>query len=115
MKNITRSIYIAFSLLAAASAHAQVTVKDAWVRATVPQQRATGAFMQLNAAKDSKLVSASSSLTAVVEVHEMTMQDHIMRMRQIPAYRVTRRQDGGTQAWWLPRDVDGSEAAGKRR
>lgn len=85
MKNITRSIYIAFSLLAAASAHAQVTVKDAWVRATVPQQRATGAFMQLNAAKDSKLVSASSSLTAVVEVHEMTMQDHIMRMRQIPA------------------------------
>lgn len=29
------------------AAQAQVTVKDAWVRATVPQQKATGAFMQL--------------------------------------------------------------------
>ena len=29
------------------AASAQVTVKDAWVRATVAQQKATGAFMQL--------------------------------------------------------------------
>ncbi|CAN7429464.1 copper chaperone PCu(A)C [Acidovorax sp. LjRoot66] len=69
----------------ASAANAQVTVKDAWVRATVPQQQATGAFMQLSAAKDSKLVSASSPLTPVVEVHEMAMQDNVMRMRQIPA------------------------------
>ncbi|CAN7499968.1 copper chaperone PCu(A)C [Acidovorax sp. LjRoot118] len=69
----------------ASTANAQVTVKDAWVRATVPQQQATGAFMQLSAAKDSKLVSASSPLTPVVEVHEMAMQDNVMRMRQIPA------------------------------
>jgi copper(I)-binding protein len=60
-------------------------VKEAWVRATVPQQQATGAFMQLNAAKDTRLVSASSPLTPVVEVHEMTMQDNVMRMREVPA------------------------------
>jgi len=35
------------TLAIAAAAHAQVIVKDAWVRATVPQQKATGAFMQL--------------------------------------------------------------------
>ena len=83
--------FIHRSLLAAAAiaalpfaAQAQVTVKDAWVRATVPQQQATGAFMQLNAARDTRLVAASSPLTAAVEVHEMAMQDNVMRMRQVP-------------------------------
>ena len=86
MTPIVRSILAAASMaILASTANAQVTVKDAWVRATVPQQQATGAFMQLSAAKDSKLVSASSPLTPVVEVHEMAMQDNVMRMRQIPA------------------------------
>ncbi len=88
MKRIATASLIAASVFGAAGVQAQVTVKDAWVRATVPQQKATGAFMQLNAAKDSKLVSASSTLTPVVEVHEMTMQDNVMKMRQIPAVEV---------------------------
>ncbi len=46
MKLVIRTAIVAASLLAA-TAQAQVTVKDAWVRATVPQQKATGAFMQL--------------------------------------------------------------------
>lgn len=82
-KLLTTSIIAA--ALAAPAVHAQVTVSDAWVRATVPQQKASGAFMQLQAAQDSKLVSASSPVTPVVEVHEMAMQDNVMRMRQIPA------------------------------
>lgn len=68
-----------------AFAQANVSVKDAWVRATVPQQKATGAFMQLQAAADSKFVSASSPLTPTVEVHEMAMQGDVMRMRQVQA------------------------------
>src|SRR2546427_251339 len=84
MKLVIRTAIVAASLLAA-TAQAQVTVKDAWVRATVPQQKATGAFMQLKATKNSKLVSASSPLTPAVEVHEMAMQDNVMKMRQVPA------------------------------
>lgn len=84
MKLILRSAAAAATLITAV-AHAQVTVKDAWVRATVPQQKATGAFMKLQSAKDSKLVSASSPVTPTVEVHEMAMQDNIMKMRQAPA------------------------------
>lgn len=67
------------------AAHAQVTVQDAWVRATVPQQKATGAFMRLTAAKDTRLVGVSTPLTPKAEVHEMTMQDNVMRMRQVSA------------------------------
>lgn len=86
MKLFIRTIAAA-ALMVAATAQAQVnvTVKDAWVRATVPTQKATGAFMQLQAAKDSKFVSVSSPLTPNVEVHEMAMQGDVMRMRQVQA------------------------------
>lgn len=85
MKNSIRHLTAAAILLGAFGVHAQVVVKDAWVRATVPQQKATGAFMQLSASRDMKLVAASSPLTPVVEVHEMAMQDNVMKMRQVPA------------------------------
>lgn len=85
MSSLVRPLALSVALLAVASAHAQVTVKDAWVRATVPQQRATGAFMQLQAAQDARLVSVSTPLTATAEVHEMALQDNVMKMRQMPA------------------------------
>lgn len=78
----------AFSLAAlalAAAANAQVTVKDPWVRATVPQQKATGAFMQLTAAQDVKLVAGSSPVAGVVEIHEMKMEGNTMKMRAVPS------------------------------
>ena len=85
MNSNIRFTLAALSLaLAATGAQAQVAVKDAWVRATVAQQKATGAFMQLTSPKDVRLVAASSPLTPVVEVHEMTMENNVMRMRQIP-------------------------------
>ena len=68
-----------------ATASAQVTVKDAWVRATVAQQKATGAFMQLRAARDTKLVSVTTPLTPMAEVHEMAMDNHVMKMRHVAA------------------------------
>ena len=41
---------------AALAANAQTTVKDAWVRSTVPQQMATGLFAQITSAKGGTLV-----------------------------------------------------------
>lgn len=72
------------ALALSAAAHAQVTVKDAWVRATVAQQKATGAFMQLNAARDARLLSATSPVAGVVEIHEMAMDGGVMKMRAVP-------------------------------
>ena len=80
-----KRIFFAFAALALATAvQAQVAVKDAWVRATVPQQKATGAFMQLTAEKDTRLVEARSPVAGVVEIHEMTMVDNVMKMRAVP-------------------------------
>ncbi|UXH78254.1 copper chaperone PCu(A)C [Roseateles amylovorans] len=96
---IKSAILIAGTVLAV-SAHAQVTVKEAWIRATVPQQKATGAFMQLTASQDTRLVSVNTPLTPKAEVHEMAMQDNVMRMRQVraielPAGKTVELKPGG--------------------
>ena len=51
MKRFTFLISLALASLAAS---AQVTVSEPWVRATVPQQKATGAFMKLQSTQDAK-------------------------------------------------------------
>lgn len=74
------------TLLAAASAAAEVTVQDAWVRATVPGQKTSGAFMQLTSSSDLTLVGARSPVAGIVEIHEMAMDDNMtMRMRAVKA------------------------------
>jgi len=72
-------------LLAALPALAQVTVGEPWVRATVAAQKATGAFMTLTSVQPTKLVGVSSPAAGTVEVHEMKMENDMMRMRQMPA------------------------------
>jgi hypothetical protein len=68
-----------------AQAAAPVAVSDAWVRPTVAQQKATGAFMQLTAQVPLKVVAASSPVAGVTEIHEMAMDRDVMRMRAVPA------------------------------
>jgi periplasmic copper chaperone A len=76
---------IAMALVAAQwAAHAQTTVKDPWVRGTVPQQKATGMFAQLTSTAGGKLVAASSPVAKIVEIHEMAMEGDVMKMRAIP-------------------------------
>lgn len=86
MTHHLRHITAALALTATmAPAFAQVTVADPWVRATVPQQKATGMFASVTAAKGGKVVAASSPVADVVEIHEMAMDNNVMRMRSIPA------------------------------
>jgi len=74
----------AWLTLSATAALAQVEVKDAWARATVPGQKATGAFMTLTAKNGVKLVGAASPAAGVAEVHEMKMEGDVMKMRAMP-------------------------------
>jgi periplasmic copper chaperone A len=65
-------------------AQSNVKIEDAWVRGTVAQQKATGAFMRLTAQRDARLVAASSPVAGVVEIHEMSLDQGVMKMRAIP-------------------------------
>ncbi|SDO74113.1 hypothetical protein SAMN04489798_3735 [Pseudomonas arsenicoxydans] len=62
---------------------AQTQVQDAWVRATVAGQPSTGAFMTLQADSDSKLLSVQSPAAKTVQIHQSTMKDDVMSMRQV--------------------------------
>jgi len=86
MPAMKRSLLVA-TLLAFGPIHAlaQVAVSEPWVRATVPQQKATGAFMSLTSRSDARLVEARSPVAGVVEIHEMTMSNNVMRMRAVPS------------------------------
>jgi len=85
MKSIRYTAAACAALSFTLPAAAQVIVSDPWIRGTVPQQMATGAFMQLKSAKDAKLVEARSPAAGVVEIHEMKMENNVMRMRAVPA------------------------------
>lgn len=89
------------ALLAAPAAWAQtVEISQAWARATVPQQKATGAFVQLKAKSDSRLVEIRSKVADSVELHEMVMVGDTMKMRAIagldlPAGQTVELKPGG--------------------
>jgi copper(I)-binding protein len=85
MKFSKHLIAAALTTVCAVSVFAQnVTVTDAWARATVQGQKATGAFMKITAKDNAKLVSASSPVAGVVEIHEMKMEKDVMKMAALP-------------------------------
>ncbi|HRH89788.1 MAG TPA: copper chaperone PCu(A)C [Rubrivivax sp.] len=73
------------AVVLACGAQAQTTVKDAWVRGTVAQQKATGMFAQISSAAGGRLVAVASPVAGVAEIHEMAMDGSVMRMRAVPA------------------------------
>ncbi len=94
------AIALSLSAVLAAPALAQVAVKESWVRATVPAQTASGAFLQITSKQDARLVSAKSPVAGVVEIHEMTMDKDVMKMRAIagidlPAGKAVELKPGG--------------------
>jgi copper(I)-binding protein len=96
----TRFTLAAACALITLPALAQTTVKEPWVRGTVAQQKATGAFMQITSATGGKVVSASSPAAGVVEIHEMKMDGSTMQMRavsalELPAGKTVELKPGG--------------------
>jgi copper(I)-binding protein len=85
MKRVFAAMTFACGLLYAGAASAQVSLKvDApWVRATVSTQAVTGAFMQLTASKDARLVEAQSPVAGLVEIHQMEMDGNVMKMHAV--------------------------------
>ncbi|MCB2041671.1 MAG: copper chaperone PCu(A)C [Burkholderiaceae bacterium] len=86
----------------ATSALAQtVEVRDAWVRTSVQGQSATGAFMTITARENTRLVGVASPVAGVAEVHEMKMDNGVMKMRAVegglalPAGKAVELKPGG--------------------
>ena len=103
MKRSTISLYAVFLALTFGSSLAMaqsVTVKDPWIRGTVQGQSATGAFMELTGKSSARLVGADSPAAKTVEVHNMKMENGVMRMFpvegiDVPAGKTVKLAPGG--------------------
>jgi copper(I)-binding protein len=80
---IAQSSVFALLLGLSLNASAQTTVEDAWVRATVAQQASTGAFMHITSSTDSKLVGVQSPVAGIVQIHQSSMVNDVMSMKQV--------------------------------
>ena len=76
--------------LAASPALAQITVSDAWTRATAPGAKVAAGYMSIrNGGKSAdRLLSASSPAAAKVETHLTVKDGDIFRMREVKGYDI---------------------------
>lgn len=98
MKKVIAAILLSYA--ATTPALADVKIEEPWVRATVAQQRATGAFMRITAPQDARLVAAKSPVAGRVEIHEMLVEKDVMKMRpvaavELPAGKTVELKSGG--------------------
>ena len=72
-----------FLFLSACNSIAEVTITDAWVRANAPGQSVGAAYMTLKSPQDTTLISVETVAAGSVEIHSMTMNDGVMKMRML--------------------------------
>jgi periplasmic copper chaperone A len=84
----------------AASEAEAVIVKEAWVRATAPGQKAAAAYMELTSVRAAALVAAESPAAGRAELHSMSLAGGVMKMRpvqsiELPAGKTVGLAPGG--------------------
>jgi len=90
-RNILALTIAATSLGLGFSVHAQeakvgnIKIENAYTRSTVPGQQVAGGFMKIEnkGGPADQLVSASSPVAGEVQLHEMSMEGNVMKMRQV--------------------------------
>jgi copper(I)-binding protein len=101
VKTLFAGAALALVALSSFAAGEAIEVENAWVRATVKGQMATGAFLTLTAKDSAKLVGGSSPVAGVTQVHEMKMDNGVMKMAEVkggldlPAGKAVQLKPGG--------------------
>ncbi len=72
-----------------AAAHAEVSVKDAWLRETPGQSKVSAAYASIeNTGAADTLTGITMSVPGMAEVHRSMQQDGIMKMDAVPRLEV---------------------------
>ena len=84
MKSCLKHVFIIINLTCfSALVHADLRISDAWVKPTVSGQPVAGAYMTCTADKNMEVVEASSPVAGKTEIHSMSMEGNIMRMKRL--------------------------------
>ena len=85
IKSVISLLVLTF-LLSACEVNNRVAVIDGWARASVPGQSVGAAYMTFISADDSTFVRAETPIASSVEIHSMTMDNGVMKMRMLPEF-----------------------------
>ena len=93
-------LFVLALLLSACEANHSVAVLDAWARANAPGQTVGAAYMTLISAQDSTMVKVESDIAGTVQIHSMSMDNGVMKMRMLeelplPAGKAEKLAPGG--------------------
>lgn len=92
-----RSVAFAIGILclptSAAAGAAGLEVRDAWVHATVPGQSVAAAYMTLRSPTALRVIGIRSNASTTAEVHVMSVENGVMRMRHVDTLSVAARHD----------------------
>ena len=77
------SFGLAFLSACSPSSSTDVAVADAWARATKPGQEVGAAYMNLTSPINATLLKAESDVAGSMEIHSMTMEGDVMKMRML--------------------------------
>ncbi len=77
---------------AAVSAQTPVEVTNAWARATVAAQKVGAVYMDIRSNAPARLVAVASSAAARVELHNMKMENGVMKMAPVAGIDLARGQ-----------------------
>lgn len=71
------------AMYCASSCRAEITVSNAWARATVPGQAVAGVYLKIVSTAPAWLVGGSSPDAKAVELHKMSLENNVMKMRPL--------------------------------
>ena len=108
---------LAWVTMSAATAAESVRTMHAWVRATVPGQRVAGAYLDITAGAPAALVAVESSVAGQAQLHTMSMDGGVMKMRPVgsidlPANQTVSLKPGGYHVMLM--DIKRQLKAGER-
>jgi hypothetical protein len=115
--SILATVCLAGWIASAAYAAAVVDVKGAWVRATVPGQKVAGAYLEIRSGSAARLVGVRSPVAKSAEIHSMSNEGGVMKMRHLdaldlPAGQTVRLEPSGNHIMLF--DIKQPLAAGAR-
>lgn len=76
-------MFIASILISACSKQDSIEIKNQWVRASNDGQDVSAAYMTIVSNEDTSLITIDSDVADVIEIHSMSMENGVMKMRML--------------------------------
>ena len=80
------AMFIASILISACSKQDSIEIKNQWVRASNDGQDVSAAYMTIVSNEDTSLIAIDSDVADVIEIHSMSMENGVMKMRMLDTF-----------------------------